>query len=294
MTGREGVLGERAGEQPNGDESAPDEPFRVRLDIAQPVRLRDAVLGGSDNFSVDREAAGKIASAMPGGPETAPLILLAVNAFRRRAVRYLAREAGIRQFLPVGIGVPRGRTTRQIAQDLAPGARFVYCIDDPVALAHAHELVDSADDSVAVVHGGLRDPGHVLREVAKTFDLSQPVGMVLTTVTFLSNAEDPAGAIADLLAGLASGSHLVVAQLANDIGTETFALAGKQHADLANEHRMVPLTARSRSEVESFFTGTELLEPGLVAVDQWRPDAETVGLPEGMPTPFYGAVGIKP
>lgn len=292
MTNRDEATGTTTGQQRAEDE-ADGEPFGVNLEVAQPVRLRDALLGGSDNFAVDRDAAKKLTSALPGGAETAQLMLQANSAFRRRAVRYLATETGVRQFLPVGIGVPKGRTTHQIAQELAPGARFVYTIEDPVALAHAHELSRGSDDTVAVIHGGLRDTDYLLAQAGQTLDLSEPVAVVLTTVTFVPDHHDPWSAVAALLAGLSAGSYLVLSQMASDISSDSFAPVGREQKALTSERRMVALTARPRAAVERFFEGLELLEPGLVSVDEWRPDAETPLLPGGLPTPFYAAVGAK-
>jgi hypothetical protein len=296
MTANDGAPGDQANQDATEEEPESgqfrEDPFQVDLDVAQPVRIRDAVLGGASNFTVDREAAGKVSSALPGGAETAHAMLEANRAFRRRAVRHLVTQTGLRQFLPVGVGIPQGRTSRQIAQELAPDAKFVYCVDDPVALAHAHELQgDSEDDNVAVIHAGLRDTGPILAQAAKTFDLGQPVGLVLTTVTFVPDEEDPWRSTADLLAGLPAGSYLVLSQLASDIGSDNFAPAGRQQRDLTSERRMLPLSARRRADVERFFEGLDLLEPGVVSVDEWHPDADTPFLPDGLTTPFYAAVG---
>lgn len=287
------MVGRQVDEPQNHDEVR-GEPFHVSIDVAQPARVRDAVLGGSANFWVDRMAAEELASAMPGGADALQLILRANGAFRARAVRHLVAEVGVRQFLQVGTSVPIGRTTHEVAQEIAPDCRIVHCIDDPVALAHAQKLKGAPEGSVDFVHGSLSNPASILARAAVTLDLSQPVALATLAISVVPDDEDPWRAAAELVAGLPSGSYLMLVQLGNDINAELFNPVGERQKKLAAEGRMRPLNARSRADVERFFEGLEVLEPGIVRVDQWRPDDDAPTLPGDLVTPFYCAVGRKP
>jgi hypothetical protein len=270
----------------------------IARDVAHPARVYDYVLGGKDNFSADRETAEKAAAAAPGGLDRARAAAEANKAFRARAVRYLVVEAGIRQLLEVGTGVPGPENTHQIAQRLAPASRVVYVDDDPVVLANARKLrTSSPEGAAAYVYGDVRDPERILAQVPATLDLARPVAVLFVGIlNHITDEEDPYGIVGRLLSAMAPGSHLVVSHVTGDVMTEEMADAAK----LLNSQPGFALAPRGRDEVSRFFAGLELVEPGVVLVDQWRPDEpdnrdEGPPAPAGeWPAPFYGAVGRKP
>lgn len=254
--------------------------------------MRDALLGGSANFAADREAADEISAVLPGGADTATFLMEAIVDFRCRVVRHLVADAGLRQLVQLGTGAPTGRRmTHEVAQEIAPDCRVLHCIDDTVALAHAHELHGRPEGAVGFIHGTLDNPGHLLAQAAQTLDLDEPVGVVATWLSVIPDHEDPWSATAELLAGLTAGSYLMVAQLGNDIRPDLYFGAGERHQKLVAAQRMRPLCPRSRADVERFFDDLELLEPGVVPVELWRPEGSSSFLPDDLATPFYGAVG---
>lgn len=269
------------------------EPFRPRTDVAQPVRIFDALLGGCDNFSVDRDAAGELSSSVPGGAGTIQLVLQALIDFRCRVVRHLMTEEGLRQFLHVGASLPLDRMTHEIAQKIAPDSRVVYCVDDPDTLARAHEIEGQPRDIVGFIPIDLQRPEEILTQAARTLDLSLPVAVLISALSDIPNSEDPWQSVATIVDGLPSGSFLVVVQVAKDISPERFAPAGKRYKDLQAQGRMRPLAFRSQEDVERFFDGLELVKPGVVPVNHWRPRSGTPTLPDEHTPPFYGAVGHK-
>lgn len=290
MTGQDPVPPKPSAEEE--DEEA-TERLQVNLEVAQGPRVGDYMLGGDANFSVDREAVDGINAALPGDADTSRVIVEASSAFRCRAVRYLAGEAGVSQFLHVGTGMPRADSPHQVAQRVAPEARVVYCISDPVVMAHAHQLTGTPEGVVAYFEGNVTNPEDILHQAAVTLDLAQPVAVFLA-LTFVSGEEPLRRAVAELLGGVASGSYLLVANLASDINAAEFGPALQRLDEIAAKERLIPMTARDHAEVSRLFEGLELLEPGVVSVDFWRPDDESPKLPAGLATPVYGAVGRKP
>lgn len=289
MTGQDPAPPKPSAEE---DEQA-TERMQVDLEVAQGPRVGDYLLGGDANFSVDREAVDGINAALPGDADTGRVIVQASSAFRSRAVRYLAGEASVRQFLHVGTGMPRADSTHRVAQQVAPESRVVYCISDPVVMAHAHQLTSTPEGAVAYFEGNVADPEDILRQAAATLDLAQPVA-VLLALTFVSDEEAPRRAAVELLGGVASGSYLVVANLALDINAAEFGPALQRLDEIAAKERLIPMKARCHAEVSLLFEGLELLEPGVVSVDHWHPGDESPKLPAGLATPVYGAVGRKP
>lgn len=296
MTQRDEAAGNQTGEdqasQPAADPTAPHEPLLVDIDVAQPARVRDAWVGGSDNFAVDRSAVEELTDTLPGGSATALHHLEAIDSFRSRAVRYLVAEAGLRQLLQVGTGIPKEQKAHETAQKVAPDCRIVYCFNDPVALAHAHELRSQSapEGAIGFIHGSLQNPTGMLGQAAATLDLNQPVG-VLVAASIIPDDEDPWSSVAELMAGLPAGSHLVVGQHANDIDAENVTAFAERYQKLVAERRLRPMTFRSQREVERFFNGLELVEPGVVPIDHWHPDGEAAASPDKPITPYYGVVG---
>ncbi|HLI40241.1 MAG TPA: SAM-dependent methyltransferase [Streptosporangiaceae bacterium] len=244
-----------------------------RLDTshAHPARVYNYWLGGKDNFAADREAAEQAIAANPGIVAD----VRANRAFLVRAVRFLAAEAGIRQFLDIGTGLPTASNTHQVAQAVAPQARIVYVDNDPVVLVHAQALLtSSAEGATAYIDADARDPGRILAEAARTLDLSQPVALMLLIVLHLiPDADDPYRIVATLVSALAPGSYLVLAHPASDVR----APAQAEMTRRVNERMSGPrATMRDRAAIARFFDGLELLEPGVVQPQQWRPEPGVV------------------
>jgi SAM-dependent methyltransferase len=224
--------------------------------------------GGNDNFAADRAAGDAVMAAYPGIVES----VRANRAFLARAVRFLAEEAGITQFLDIGTGIPAANNTHEIAQAVTPQARVAYVDYDPVVLQHARVLLTSAaPGTVDYIDADLRDPGKILGEAARTLDFTRPVAVMLIAVMHLIvDADDPYGIVGQLKAALAPGSYLVLSQVAADIETEQVAEARRRYNSLARETQR----HRTHAEVARFFDGLQLIEPGVVPVQRWRPASE--------------------
>ena len=239
----------------------------IDTSVAHPARVYDYWLGGKDNFAADREAAERVLAATPG----LRFRVQENRAFLARAVRYLAGEAGIRQFLDIGTGIPAANNTHEVAQAVASDSRIVYVDNDPIVLVHARALLASSPEgSTQYVAGDLRDAGPVLRAAASTLDFSQPVALMLLGIMHLiQDSEQPYQIVADLMARLPAGSYLALSHPAIDIHAAQ-AEAQKRY----NERVSTPQTLRTRDEAARFFDGLELVPPGIVYVHAWRPDAE--------------------
>jgi S-adenosyl methyltransferase len=250
--------------------------------VPQTARIWNYWLGGKDNFPVDRAVGDQILEAFPAIVENAR----ASRAFLARAVRYLAGEAGIRQFLDIGTGLPTANNTHQVAQDVAPDARIVYVDNDPIVLAHARALLTSTPQgATAYIAADLRNPKHILEEAALTLDLNQPVGVMLMGILGHIQDDDEARSIvSQLLEAVPSGSYLTM----ND-GTDT-------SEEVVEAARIWNLSAnptyhlRSPERIARFFEDLELVEPGVVSPPQWRPDP---GQPAAAIDSFCG-MGRKP
>jgi hypothetical protein len=210
------------------------------------------------------------------------------RAFLGRAVRYLAVEAGIRQFLDIGTGIPTANNTHEVAQSVAPDSRIVYGDNDPMVLAHARALLRSKPEGVtAYLQADLRDVARILDNAARTLDFSQPVALMLMAVLqYIPDDDDPHRIVSELLAAIPPGSHLVISHLASDINTEQVAESMQRY----NERAVGEATPRNRADVARFFTGTELLPPGLVPIPEWRPEAPAAGTDS---IAMWGGIGRK-
>ncbi|MGH9233027.1 MAG: SAM-dependent methyltransferase [Acidimicrobiales bacterium] len=256
--------------------------------VAHSARMYDYLLGGSTNFEVDRAAVDR-ATAAVGGIDNARAAARANRAFLARAVRYLAGEAGVRQFLDIGTGIPGSDGWHADPQQIAADARVVYVDNDPIVLAHAHTLLTSTPEGAAAyVDGDLRDPETILGGVKETLDLSRPVAVVLGMVLHLvPDRDDPHGVVARLVDALPSGSYLAVSHVTSEVlPREVGELAGQ--LGRAAEGAFV---TRDLGEVRRFFDGLQIIEPGVVPVEHWRPDAA-----EARPrwlSSAYGGIGRK-
>jgi S-adenosyl methyltransferase len=260
----------------------------VALDTGVPhiARVYDYWLGGKDNFAADRQAAEQVIA-------TAPQVMTSVRAqraFLGRAVHYLADDAGTRQFLDIGTGLPSANNTHEVAQRLAPESRVVYVDNDPIVLVHARALLTSdPEGATAYLDADLRDTGRLLTEAAGTLDFGQPVALMLLGVLHcIPDDDDPHAIVASLLAAVPAGSYLVVAHPASDIAAEQMARSSRDY----NERAAAPVTMRTHAEVCRFFEGLELVEPGVVQVHRWRPGTSDPGQDRELAN--YGGVGRKP
>ncbi len=249
------------------------------------ARIYNYWLGGKDNYPADRAMGDQILSVLPMIGEMA----VQNRAFLQRAVRYLVKEQGIRQFLDIGTGLPTADNTHEVAQQAAPDARIVYVDNDPLVLAHARALLTSTPEGhTAYVDADLRDPATILRASAEHLDLSQPVGLVLLGLLFHIPDDSVFDIVRELVAALPSGSHVVITHSTDAATGESMVEAVRQW----NEASPVPIVLRSPEEIERFFEGLDLLEPGLVSIPMWRPAPSEVGEPRFMDE--FGAVARKP
>jgi O-methyltransferase involved in polyketide biosynthesis len=260
-------------------------PAEIDTTVAHPARVYDYWLGGTSNFAADREAAERVLAVTPG----LRFRVRANRAFLARAVRFLAADRGIRQFLDIGTGIPTANNTHEVAQGIAAESRVVYVDNDPIVLAHARELLTSTTEgATAYLEADLREPDVILAAATRTLDFSQPVALMLLGVLHLvPDSEDPYRIVARLTAALAPGSYLVITHPASDIGP------GQAEAQRRyNERVATPQTLRSHAEVARFFEDLELVPPGLVYVHTWRPDPGDQ--PSAETASAHGGVARKP
>jgi O-methyltransferase involved in polyketide biosynthesis len=242
--------------------------------VAHTARVWNYWLGGKDNFAADREVGEQILQFLPNMPITAR----ADRAFLGRAVRYLAGEAGIRQFLDIGTGLPTADNTHQVAQAVAPECRIVYVDNDPLVLVHARALLTSSPQGITdYIEADVRDPDTILREAARTLDFGQPVALTLLGILNFVIDDDEARAIVKrLLDALPPGSYLAIAHASNEVNAEEAEAARR----FWNENAKPPITFRTADEIARFFDGLELLEPGVVSCSRWRPTPADLESPE--------------
>lgn len=262
-------------------------PTGVDTGRANVARVYDALLGGSHNFAADRDVASALLSIAPNARDGAR----ENRAFLGRAVRFLA-DAGVRQFLDVGSGVPTEGNVHEIAEEVAPGSRVVYVDVDPVAIAHSKAIL-AGNDRARIVQADLREPERILAdpEVTGLIDFSEPVGLLLVAVLhFITDEEDPAGIVRRFAGALAPGSHLALSHFTTDGNPPQVLRAVEKLYTRAS----APAVPRDRAGIEAFFDGFELVEPGVTFVSAWRPTG---------PSPFddapersggYAGVGRKP
>jgi hypothetical protein len=269
---------------------ADDWTTRINTGVPNPARIYDYLLGGKDNFPADREIAEQMLAIAPVARE----VVEDNRKFLRRAVEVLA-DAGARQFIDLGSGLPTQGNVHEIAQAAAPGSRVVYVDNDPMVVAHSRALL--AVDNTVAIEGDLRQPDKVLGhpEVRELIDFGQPVALLLLAILhFVPDDEDPFGIVARYRDALPAGSHLAISHGTRDIPQRPD-LSPEEMADMgAKVEQLYQLTTaslvtRTRAEVERFFDGLELLEPGVVEIQRWRPDGRTSLLPGG----FYGGVARK-
>jgi hypothetical protein len=260
-------------------------PLPFDTSVAHQARMYDYMLGGKDNYAADRaatEAAFKI------WPDMA-FAARANRAFLGRIVRYLAGEAGIRQFLDIGTGIPTAGNTHQVAQAIAPESRVVYVDYDPVVLAHARALLTSSEaGATEYIDADLRNTGAILTQAGQLLDFTKPVAVTLISLLHaIPDSDDPCAIVARVMDAVPSGSYLAISHAGSD-------LLGRgmlQSLEDAWRGRMQQqITWRSREQVLRLFAGTDLVEPGLVRAEEWRPDP---GPGDGRQSAYWAAVGRK-
>jgi len=252
---------------------------------AHQARMYDHLLGGKDNYAADR-------AATEAWLEVDPDIAFTVRsnrAFLGRAVRYLTAQAGIRQFLDIGTGIPTAGNTHHVAQAIAPETRVVYVDYDPVVLAHARALLTSHEAGATdYVDADLRDTATILGQAAELLDFTKPVAITLLAILHvIPDADDPAAIVGRLLDAVPAGSYLALSHLGADLIDQN-----KQDGVKGVAGRMIQQmpTYRSRERVARFFDGTDLAEPGLVRVEEWRREA---GADEAGSSSLWCGVGRK-
>jgi len=251
------------------------------LDTTVPhsARVWNYWLGGKDNYSADRAMGDQILAMVPDMPRIARL----QRAFLARAIQYLAGEAGIRQFLDIGTGLPTADNTHQAAQAIAPQSRIVYVDNDPLVLVHARALLTSSPEGACdYLDADVRDPGKILAEAARTLDFSQPIAvMLLGILGQIPDSDHPEAIVATLVDAVPPGSYLAISDGVNTSETfsEAAAHSGWYHV-------------RSPGQIAGFFTGLELVEPGMVSLARWRPPATP--FPEQDDVPGVCGIGRKP
>ncbi len=258
------------------------------IDTSQPhsARLWNYLLGGKDNYPIDRKVGDQIMALIPDLADAAR----ADRGFLVRAVRYLAGEVEIHQFLDIGTGLPTANNTHEVAQEIAPECRIVYVDNDPLIMAHARALLTSTPQGVTdYIHADLRDPDTILQEAARTLDFTQPIVLMLLGILNFIVDDDEAHAIVNrLLDALPAGSYLAISHPTAEIDSK----AMEESMRLWNESGGAPIVARSRKELIRFFDRLELLEPGVVSCSLWRPESTEFGAPAAVFE--FGGVGRKP
>ena len=266
----------------------PDLPAEIDSSRPHAARIYDYFLGGTNNFAADRAAAAEVLRNSPSVRTAAR----ANRAFLGRAVRYLAAEAGIRQFLDIGAGLPTTDSVHNVAQAVAPSSRVVYADNDPLVLAHARPLLASAAEGrTAYIDADLRDPAAILADpvTRDVLDFGRPVGLIIVAILhFIQDEDEPAQILATLLDALPSGSYLVASHLTTEHDPAATA-AGQRVMQRAG----IPMQKRDSGEFAGLaFRGLELVPPGVVLVSEWRP-AGAGPRPAPAEVNCYGGVARK-
>ena len=252
--------------------------------VAHSPRIWNYWLGGKDNYEVDRQVGDEFREMFPQIVD----IARSSRGFLRRAVRHLAGEAGVRQFLDIGTGLPTAENTHEVAQQVAPDARVVYVDNDPVVLAHARVLLQgSAPGATTYIDADLHDTARILDLAGRSIAFDQPVALMLMNI--LGHVPEFAEArriVGELVSALAPGSYLVVADGTTDGGPFDAAI------DMWNKAGSLPYILRTPEQIAQYFDGLEVLEPGVVPCSLWRPEESEVGA--AGPVDEFGAVGRKP
>jgi O-methyltransferase involved in polyketide biosynthesis len=254
------------------------------FDVTVPhsARIWNYWLGGKDNFQADREAGDQFVALYPQQVEKAR----ACRQFLARAVRFLVNEVGVRQFLDVGTGLPTADNTHEVAQRADPAARIVYVDNDPMVLVHARALLTSTPDGATdYIDADVRRPDAILAAAAGTLDFEQPVAvMLLGIMNFVVDDDEAYAIVRKLLDAVPSGSYLVLSHPTKEVHAE----AVERAMQMWNSSGSAPICSRTPEQIERFFDGLEILEPGIVTASQWRPENDDTTI-----VTEYAAVGRK-
>ncbi|XVV16141.1 SAM-dependent methyltransferase [Actinoplanes sp. CA-131856] len=257
--------------------------------VAHPARRYNYWLGGKDNFAADRASGDELERLFP----KVRLGAVANRAMLQRATRFLAEEAGVRQFLDIGTGLPTADNTHEVAQRYAPDAKIVYVDNDPLVMVHARALLNSSPEGrTAYIEADLNDPARILADPAieETLDLKQPVGLMLIAVLHFIHGDGAAKPIVShLLDALPPGSYLVATHATSDFGTPEQQALYRQLVESGKSD----VWTRPKDEFAALFDGLELVEPGVVPASEWRP-APGAEIPERSDINVWTAVGRKP
>jgi hypothetical protein len=270
--------------------TTPAEPDPSTIDVSRPhsARMYDYFLGGKDHFAADRETAEKAMRSW----RSVRTAVRENRAFLGRAVRYLAREAGIRQFLDIGTGLPSTDNVHEVAQAVAPDTRVVYVDNDPIVLAHAKALLTGTPEGrTAYIHADLREPEKILvhPSTRAILDFEQPIALMLVAILhFLTDEDDPRTMVRTLMNALPPGSHLVASHVTPEHDPD--GVGGLERSYRAGG---VPAQPRRAAEFTDLaFDGLELIEPGVALVSEWRPERTGPG-PSAAEVSWYGGVARK-
>ncbi|HEU5156102.1 MAG TPA: SAM-dependent methyltransferase [Streptosporangiaceae bacterium] len=276
------------------DDPRLDDPFEIDISVPHPARRYNYLLDGTDNFEVDRISARAVEAAFP----TIRISAQENRRFLRRAVTYLATEAGIRQFLDIGTGIPSADNVHEVAQRVAPDARVVYVDNDPIVLAHSRRLLAGTPlGTTAYLHADLRQPDAILAhpELRVTLDLGRPVALMLIAVLhFLVDDADPYGLVARLTAALPSGSYLVISHATTDFMPRRLADDVDKVIERDNARSKAPGQLRNRAAFARFFDGMDLVPPGITSITEWRNSDPPDERPSAADVSVYGAVARIP
>ena len=264
-----------------GDEVRP----KIDTTVPHSARIWNYWLGGKDNYPVDRLAGEQTIAVLPEIVE----IARASRLFLARVVRYLAADAGIRQFLDIGTGLPTVNNTHEVAQQVAPESRVVYVDNDPLVLTHARALLTSSPEGATdYIEADARDVDAILEGAAETLDFTRPVAItMLGILPFVSDDEEARGIVSRLLAAVPADSYLAITHSTSEVSGERVIEAVRQW----NQVAPTPYTLRSPEQIAGFFAGLELVDPGLVPCPQWRPDQQDADSAKDMDE--YCALGRK-
>jgi SAM-dependent methyltransferase len=260
-------------------------PLPFDTSVAHQARMYDYLLGGKDHYAADRAATEAALKVYPEWAFTAR----ANRAFLGRVVRFLAGEAGIRQFLDIGTGIPTAGNTHQVAQAIAPESRVVYVDYDPVVLAHARALLNStAAGATQYIDADFRDTGTILNRAGQLLDFTKPVAVTLVAILHaIPDSDDPHALVAQVMDAVPAGSYLALSHLGREfLPPETL----RQMEDLSRGNVQQQFVYRSRDQVARFFSGTDLVEPGMVPIEDWRPEP---GETDAGKSALWGAVARK-
>lgn len=275
----------------NGQDEQETGFAEIDTTVAHPARIQSYLAGGDGHFAADRRAVERFGSALPHGITDARASVRALAGFMARTINYVSVELGVRQFLNIGATVPTGKTAHEVAHQVAPDSRFVYVGDDPVVLAHAHQMRASTyDGATEYVHATIRDTDLILEQSAPPLDLDLPVAvLLLTTLNFVPDEAKPGCLVASLLDALAPGSCVSIAHASYDLDAEGM----REAAAKLSESLGQPWVVRPREEIERFFDGLDVVEPGLVPIDDWHPSVNRTRPRSSRPVPIFGGLGVK-